>query len=360
MVSGSRYGLRSKGAVVAAAVGGLVVALALMISAPFASGASPNLFAVVDAAGHQVAGSNVAGVTRLGPGRYEVTFTQDVRRCAYVATTRNAYSQAIQAFTAGGHSSSAGVYVETKNQGGGLTDGPFNLVVDCGSPGMQYAVVGYSGQLARGSAGATVTKLGIGRYNVTFPSRVNTCSYLATVGDPENQIALAPNNVSTGSSTAGPNSVYVETKNPGGGLSAGIPFHLAVICPSAPNAKVAVVNANGLPARGSALTSSFTGLDRELRRRDQPQGRQVRGDRHPRLDHHGRAVQPDHRRDHAWPGGEHHRRGVAPAAVLRRPPIQRGVPQRHRLLSRVRRKARELAGLSTSDRPAPKQPTLAR
>jgi hypothetical protein len=258
-VSGSRFGLRSKGAVVATALGGLAVALALMISAPFASGASPNLYAVVDAAGHQVAGSNVAGVTRLGPGRYEVTFTQDVHRCAYVATTKHAYSQAIQAFTAGGHSSPQGVYVETKNQGGGLTDGPFNLVVDCGSTGMQYAVVGYSGQLARGSTGATVTKLGIGRYNVTFPSRVNACSYLATVGDPENQIALAPNNVSTGSSTAGPNSVYVETKNPGGGLSAGIPFHLAVICPSAPNAKVAVVNANGLPARGSALTSSFLG-----------------------------------------------------------------------------------------------------
>ena len=27
------------------------------------------------------------------------------------------------------------MYVETKNQGGGLTDGPFNLAVDCGAPG---------------------------------------------------------------------------------------------------------------------------------------------------------------------------------------------------------------------------------
>ena len=256
-MSGSTHHLRSTGAFVVAALGGLVAAVALMISAPFASGAAPNLFAVVNAAGGQTAGSGVAGIQHLGPGRYEVTFTQDVHQCAYVATTKNAYSQAIQVFTAGGHSSPQGVYVETKNQGGGLTDGPFNLVVDCGSTGMQYAVVGYSGQLARGSAGATVTNLGIGRYNVTFPSSVRTCSYLATVGDPENAIALAPNNVSTGSSTAGPNSVYVETKNPGGGLSSGIPFHLAVICPSAPNTKVAVVNANGLPARGSALTSSY-------------------------------------------------------------------------------------------------------
>jgi len=228
-----------------------------MISVPFASAASTNLFAVVDGGGGQVAGNGVTGITHLGPGRYEVTFGQDVTGCAYVATTKHAFTQAIQVFTAGGHLSPQGVYVETKNQGGGLTDGPFNLAVDCGSTGMQYAVVGYDGQLARGTAGATLTNLGTGRYNVAFPSSVSTCSYLATVGDPHNGIALAPNNVSTGSSAAGLNTVYVETKNPGGGLSSGIPFHLAVICPAATNTKVSVVNATGLPARGSSLTSSF-------------------------------------------------------------------------------------------------------
>ena len=77
----------------------------------------------------------MTGIAHLGPGRYEVTFTQDVSKCAYVATTKNAYTQAIQVFTAGGHNSPQGVYVETKNQGGGLTDGPFNLAVDCGTRG---------------------------------------------------------------------------------------------------------------------------------------------------------------------------------------------------------------------------------
>ena len=256
-MSASRRSLRLTPARVAAVVCGLAAACAAMISVPVASAASTNLFAVANAAGGQVAGNGVTGIAHLGPGRYEVTFTQDVSKCAYVATTKNAFTQAIQVFTAGGHDSPQGVYVETKNQGGGLTDGPFNLAVDCGSTGMQYAVIGYDAELVRGSAGTAVTGLGAGRYNVTFPTSVSTCSYLATVGDPRNGIALAPNNVSTGSSTAGLNTVYVETKNPGGGLSSGIPFHLAVICPAAANTKESVVNATGLPARGSSLTSSF-------------------------------------------------------------------------------------------------------
>src|SRR4051794_14151316 len=244
-MNATRRVLHSTSARAAAAVGGLALAAAVLILVPLANGATSNLFAVVDAGGSQVAGNGVSSVTHLGTGRYEVTFSQDVSRCAYVATTQNAYSQAIQVFTAGGHSSSQGVYVETKNQGGGLTDGPFDLVADCGTPGMQYAVVDYAGQLARATSGATVSNLGTGRYNVTFPSAVGSCAYLATVGDPGNGIALAPNNVSTGSSAAGRYTVYVETKNPGGGLSSGIPFHLAVVCPAAANATIAVVNANG-------------------------------------------------------------------------------------------------------------------
>jgi hypothetical protein len=50
--------------------------------------------------------------------------------------------------------------------------------------------------------------------------------------------------------------VYVETKNPGAGLQPGVPFHLAVIC-AAPKTSFAVVDINGVPVRGSALTSAF-------------------------------------------------------------------------------------------------------
>jgi hypothetical protein len=223
---------------------------------------SPNLFAVVDALGGLVHGNGVSSVTHISTGQYEVSFTRDVGQCAYLATTENAYTQAISAFTAGGHLSSQGVYVETKNQGGGLTDGPFHLVVVCGGNGTSFAVVGYSADLVRASRGTTLTPLGFGRYQVKFPHRFGLfgepCAYLATVGDPENALVFSPSGVYTGS---GPDArtVYIETKNPGGGLQDGVPFHLAVVCSSAPKTQVAVVQADGIANRSSFFTASFTG-----------------------------------------------------------------------------------------------------
>jgi hypothetical protein len=226
------------------------------LGAGTAQAASANLFASVTANGTLAHSSGVTSVTHISTGQYEVTFSANVRRCAYVATTIHAHSQALGVFTASGHRSANGVYVETKNQRGGLTDGPFNLAVDCGAPGWSYAVVGYTANLARATPSTTLTVLGAGRYDITFPGNISRCAYLATVADPGNGLVFNPNGVSTGS---GPNArtVYIETKNIGGGLSAGIPFHLAVICPPAANATIAVVNASGLPARGSPLTSSF-------------------------------------------------------------------------------------------------------
>ena len=292
-MSASKRGLSLTTARFAAAVIGLAAAFAVMVSVPLASAASSNLFAVSDAGGGKVAGNGVTGITHLGTGRYEVTFTKDVSRCAYVATTRHAFTQAIQVFTAGGHNSPQGVYVETKNQGGGLTDGPFNLVVNCGTAGIQNAVVGYKGELARGTDGTTVSDLGGGRYNVTFPAKVSTCSYLATVGDPGNGIALAPNNVSTGSSAVGPNTVYVETKNPGGGLSSGVPFHLAAICGGA-NIRVEVVNEERAGRPRLRRDESFNSAPGEYVIATNRRPPQLRGDRDPRLDDHGRSVRPGH------------------------------------------------------------------
>ena len=242
---------------------GITVAAAAATIAPVALGAGTaqaaagNLFASVNANGTLAHGNGVTSVTHSVTGQYEVTFSANVRRCAYVATTVNSTSQALQVFTAGGHLSADGVYVETKNQGGGLTNGPFNLAVDCGAPGSSYAVVGYTANLVRATRGTTLTVLGTGRYDLRFPTNIKRCAYLATVGDPHHHLVFNPNGVYTGS---GPNAhtVYIETKNPGGGLSPGIPFHLAVICPSAANVRIAVVNASGLPARGSSLTSSFS------------------------------------------------------------------------------------------------------
>ncbi len=241
------------GAAVATIAG---TAFAALGAAP-AQAAAANLFARVNANGTLAHGSGVTSVTHIGTGRYEVTFSANVRSCAYVAATINVSSQALQVFTAGGHLSADGVYVETKNQGGGLTDGPFNLAVDCGAPGWSYAVVGYTANLVRATPGTTLTHLGTGRYDVTFPSSISKCAYLATVGDPGENLVFNPSGVYTGSGPSA-DTVYVETKNPGGGLSDGIPFHLAAICQSAANVKIVVVNATGLPSRGSPLTSSFS------------------------------------------------------------------------------------------------------
>ena len=139
---------------------------------PTASAASVNLFASVAGTGTLVNGNGVSSVTHIGIGRYEVTFTSDVSACAYVSTTQNAFSQALQSFTAGGHLSNSGVYVEVKNQGGGLTDGPFDLAVACNMTGWDFAVVGYTANLARSSPGATLTHLGVGRYDVNFTAAV--------------------------------------------------------------------------------------------------------------------------------------------------------------------------------------------
>jgi hypothetical protein len=235
-----------------------VLVTGMLAVAPQAAEASGNLFAVVDISGNLVTGNGVSSVAQLGTGRYEVTFNRSVEPCAYVATTVNTYSQALTVFTAGGHLSPQGVYVETKNQGGGLTDGPFHLVVACNSTFMGHAVVGYAGELVRSSPSTTLTPLGFGRYQVRFPVSVAGCAFLANVGDPGNELVFNPSGVYTGS---GPDerTVYLETKNPGGGLQDGVPFHLAVVCPQTPGAHVVVVKADGIPQRGSALTSSFNG-----------------------------------------------------------------------------------------------------
>jgi hypothetical protein len=222
-----------------------------------APASAANLFANVNAAGTLISGGGVAGVAKVGPGQYEVTFTSDVSACAYLATTANAYSQALQVFTAGGHFGLNGVYVETKNQGGGLTDGPFHLVVVCGgTTKMKHAVVGYAGELVRGTPGVTLAVLGPGRYAVTFLEAVSTCAYLATVADPGSALVYSPSGVYTGSG-ANSRTVYIETKNPGGGLQSGVPFHLGVICSGAPKTFIAVVRDTGLAQRGSPLTSTF-------------------------------------------------------------------------------------------------------
>ncbi|MEP7383151.1 MAG: hypothetical protein ABI910_15780 [Gemmatimonadota bacterium] len=224
------------------------------VSGPGAA-AVAHLYAVVSQNGALLSGKGVSQVQWLGTGRYEVSFNTNVRSCGFLATTTNAYSQALDVFTASGHLSAQGVYVETKNQGGGLTDGPFNLVVTCGNDGIPFVAVGYSANYLRGSAGTSLSYLGAGRYTVNFPTAVNSCAFLATVADSGNTLVYSPSYVFTAS---GPTtkSIYIETKNPGGGLQDGVPFHVAAICPNVAKTRYAVVKVNGTLHRANPGTTS--------------------------------------------------------------------------------------------------------
>ncbi|MGW1075061.1 hypothetical protein [Streptomyces sp. NPDC002537] len=97
--------------------------------------ASSGLWVVTDYSGNFVRGSNVVGMTKFGTGRFEVTFNQSVAYCSYVATVGDPSNNLVYnpglVFTAGGHNSGNGVYVETKNLGMGLEDRPFHLQVAC-------------------------------------------------------------------------------------------------------------------------------------------------------------------------------------------------------------------------------------
>jgi hypothetical protein len=277
---------------------------------PAALAASPNLFASVAGNATLVNGNGVSSVTHIGTGRYEVTFDTNVSSCGYVSTTHNAFSQAIQSYTAGGHLSTSGVYVEVKNQGGGLLDGPFDLAVACQMTGWDFAVVGYTENLVRSSSGATLNHLGVGRYDITFTTPVAGCAYLGTVGDPGNALVFNPSGVYTGS---GPNAetVYIETKNPGGGLTDGIPFHLAVVCPGAVSAKI-LVQARLFPDQ------LVQHVDRQLHTRYEPEPGRLHHDRHSRVGRQKRSLYPGHGRDHARSGSQYRRNPDPAAALFRR------------------------------------------
>ena len=187
-------------------------------------------WAVSDYSGNYVRGSGVSGFTHLGTGRWEVTFNKSMAACDYVATIGDPANALVyypgQVFTAGGHSSVNGVYVETKNPGGGLSDFPFHLQTQCSG---QWAVGDYSGNYVRGSGVSGFTHLGTGRWEVTFNKSMAACSYVATIGDPANALVYYPGQVFTAGGHSSVNGVYVETKNPGGGLS-DFPFHLQTAC----------------------------------------------------------------------------------------------------------------------------------
>lgn len=235
----------------------LLLTLLVLATTGLQSAYARDFFAVVDRIGQLVRPSpQTVSVSHSNTGQFEVTFNADVSGCSYTASIgdpflNGAVNDPGLVFTAGGHLSSKGVYVETKNMGGGLSDFPFHLSVNCTS---KYAVVNANGTLSRGDFDVqSVTHLGTGRYEVAFAVPVDSCGYLATIGDPGNALVFNPGLVFTAGGHQSANGVYVETKNLSGQL-ADYPFHLSATCAST----FAVVNGSTL-IRGDA--QSVTRLD---------------------------------------------------------------------------------------------------
>jgi len=88
-------------------------------------------------------------------------------------------------------------------------------------------------KLVRGSGATAVTRLGVGKYTVTFNKAVNACAYVASVGDPGSAAAVPPAATSVSGLAGNANGVVVQTAKvgaPGAGDLIDTTFHLVVDC----------------------------------------------------------------------------------------------------------------------------------
>jgi hypothetical protein len=120
-------------------------------------------------------------------------------------------------------------------------------------PSYHDAVVAEDGTLLSGNGATWVGWYGPGRYEVEFDIPVDQCSYTASITDPSLASALRPGMVFVAGGHVNRNSVYVETKNPGGGLT-DYPFHLQVAC--AGQGWWAVVDDQGNLARANGVSTA--------------------------------------------------------------------------------------------------------
>lgn len=97
--------------------------------------------------------------------------------------------------------------------------------------GVQFAVVGADGTLARGSTGVTSQLLDAtnGRYQVNFGHDVSACAYTATAGDVAAGALAAPFVVTVATRAGNVNAVFVQTWQTNG-TGTPVSFHLMVAC----------------------------------------------------------------------------------------------------------------------------------
>jgi len=249
-----------------ASVAGVVLGVALgavsvVEATPAIAGPIPPSFdAVVDYSGNLVRGHGVSGVTHIGPGQFEVAFTQDVSACSYVATVADPGNALVYypglVFTATGHMGGNDVYVETKNLGGGLSDYPYHLQVNCpNSPG-EWAVIDPVLGLVRGSGVTLVDRMTRGVWDVRFHNLGPNCTAVATIGDTGKGLVyypavIFPTVMQWGASGGWDVLVGIDDLN---GVFADRPYHLQIQCPKQPDYnEYARVSAAGVLSGGNGI-----------------------------------------------------------------------------------------------------------
>ena len=218
------------------------------------------LWAVVYPNGELAYGNGVTGSESLfsdsGNGTYQVNFTQDVSACGYTASLGYANSSGSAppgtVTVAGRAGVPNGVYVQTSNATGTLTNMSFHLVVQC-TWGI-WAVVDPSGNLVRGNNAVGVSWQGNGSYAVVFNQNVQNCSFFATLGKTGSFGAVGPGFVTVAGEAFSPDGIFVQTWSLAGS-GTNISFHVMAQC-SSPT--WAVVDSTGALVRGSS--SGATGF----------------------------------------------------------------------------------------------------
>jgi hypothetical protein len=130
---GIAAGAFSRATAVRALVASLLAGLARLVAAPApdaeaAKHQSTTVWAVVNGDATLRLGKGVKSVGRYAAaGSYAVTFTRDVSKCAYVATTADQN----MGVTSTDEYFGEGVLVTTSAPGGPLSDISFNLIVQC-------------------------------------------------------------------------------------------------------------------------------------------------------------------------------------------------------------------------------------
>lgn len=213
-------------------------------------------WAVVQGDGTLVRGNGVTAVAHPTTGVFVVTFTADVRGCAFIANPGDPATAAVSTASTVSVARRAGsrdaLDVRMWNQEtGALANFPFHLTAYCGATAT-FAVVGRGGVIARSRHALSARRTSNGEYSVHFDRDVSDCVFLATVGATRATPVLDPGTISVARGKK-PHNVLVTTIGSSGSLASS-PFHVALNCGTTPFR--AVVKADGTLARGRGTDAS--------------------------------------------------------------------------------------------------------